>query len=244
MTCAGGDLEETTNPALPDSAHLVASESGSWHARPVLLTHEQGDIRLTHSVAGLILAAGGGRRLGGLAKALLPHEGEFLVDRAVRVARLAGCDPVVVVLGYAAETVLDQTALDGCVVAVNQDWETGLGSSLRTGLAAVPPESECSAAAVLLVDQPFIGADALHAVLDAHQQGADIAAATYQGRRGHPVLFATRYWAEISASAVGDQGARAFLTAHESHIVTVPCDAFGSLDDIDTPADVAKLRTR
>ena len=191
-------------------------------------------------VAGVILAAGGGRRLGGVAKALLPHDGGLLVERAVRAVRQGGCAEVVVVLGFDAETVRRQADLDGSVVAVNPDWESGLGSSLRAGLAAVP--TGCEAAVVLLVDQPFIGSGAVRAVLDAHQQGADIVTGAYAGDRGHPVLFAARHWPEIAESAVGDQGARSFLKAHAAETVTVSCDGLGALDDIDTPADLSKLR--
>jgi len=176
---------------------------------------------------------------GGVAKALLPYDGDHLVERAVRAARLGGCDEVVVVLGFDAERVQLQADLDGSVVAVNPDWESGMGSSLRIGLAAVP--ARCQAAVVLLVDQPFVSAEAVRAVIDEHRQGADIVTAAYHGRRGHPVLFAARHWPEIAASAVGDQGARSFLAAHGAETAAVACDGLGSLDDVDTPADLADL---
>jgi CTP:molybdopterin cytidylyltransferase MocA len=186
-------------------------------------------------VAALILAAGGGRRLGGQAKALLAHDGELLVERAVRIAREGGCHRVVVVLGAEAAEVQRQADLTGCLVAVNPEWETGMGSSLRAGLAAAAPHS-CRAAVILLVDQPFVTPNAVRAVIDS---GADVAAATYQGRRGHPVLIAAQHWPEVSARAVGDRGARDFLAQHG--VVPVPCA--GSLADIDFPEDLKLLST-
>jgi CTP:molybdopterin cytidylyltransferase MocA len=190
-------------------------------------------------VAGLILAAGGGRRLGGVAKALLPFRGGLLVERAVEAARQGGCDPVIVVLGAEAESVRTRADLEGCLVAVNLDWASGMGSSLVAGLAEVP--GDCSAVAVLLVDQPFVSAQAVADVLDAHRAGAAIASATYQGRRSHPVLFAVEHFAEVCATASGDQGAREFLKIHEAEIVAVPCDAHGDPADIDSPDDLALL---
>lgn len=190
---------------------------------------------MTSNLAGLILAAGGGRRLGGVAKALLEFEGEHLVERAVRTAREGGCAEAVVVLGAQAEDVLRAADLRDCRVEVNPDWESGMGSSLRAGLAAVP--DDCSAVAILLVDQPFVTADAVRAVRDAHTAGADIAVAGYAGRRAHPVLIAARHWPAVAESALGDRGARDFLAAHEA--VVVPCD--GSPADIDLPADLRLL---
>jgi CTP:molybdopterin cytidylyltransferase MocA len=183
-------------------------------------------------VAAVILAAGGGRRLGGQPKALLVHDRELLVERAVRTARAGGCGPAVVVLGAAAAEVQQQADLSDCVIAVNQEWETGMGSSLRAGLAEVPPW--CKAAVILLVDQPFVTSEAVRAVIDS---GAEVAAATYQGRRGHPVLIAARHWPEVTASAVGDRGARDFLARHG--VVSVPCDGYDT--DIDVPEDLKLL---
>jgi nicotine blue oxidoreductase len=88
-------------------------------------------------VAGLLLAAGGGRRLGGRPKALLTYEGRPLVEHAVRVLRAGGCGPVHVVLGAAASEVRERADLSGCVLVDNPHWEEGMGSSLRVGLASL-----------------------------------------------------------------------------------------------------------
>ncbi|MFE7116923.1 NTP transferase domain-containing protein [Streptomyces sp. NPDC057654] len=195
------------------------------------------------SVAGLLLAAGGGRRLGGRPKALLEQRGTPLVERAARELLAGGCAPVRVVLGAAAERVrarTDLAALTGHEPLVNPDWAQGMGSSLRVGLRALE-DSGASAVLVMLVDQPGMGAAAVARVLAAHRAGADLAAASYDGRRGHPVLFGAERWAEVAASATGDRGARAYLRAHAEEITLVECADVAAPDDIDTPEDLTLL---
>ncbi|MDI2131534.1 nucleotidyltransferase family protein [Yinghuangia seranimata] len=191
-------------------------------------------------VAGLLLAAGGGSRLGGRPKALLPYRGRPLVEHAVRVLRDGGCDDVTVVLGASAEQVRATADLSGFRVVDNPDWATGMGSSLRAGLAALP--ADCDAAVVTLVDMPGVGAPAVARLIAAHVgDGADLAAATYDGKRSHPVLFAARWWPEIDASAQGDAGARVFLAAHSEQLRLVECGDVAEAYDIDTPEDLKRL---
>ncbi len=181
-------------------------------------------------VAGLVLAAGAGRRFGG-PKALVELDGERLVDRAARVLAAGGADPVVVVLGAA---VVDVPGADA--VVVNPDWASGMGSSLRAGLAA-PALAGCTAVVVVLVDTPGIRATAVRRLVDAHAGGADLAVATYGAERGHPVLLGREHWAGALAAAVGDRGARDYLAAHADEVVEVACD--GDARDADTPAELA-----
>ncbi|RFU38516.1 nucleotidyltransferase family protein [Actinomadura logoneensis] len=180
--------------------------------------------------AGLLLAAGGGSRLG-RPKALLELDGERLVDRGVRTLHDGGCAPVVVVAGAVTVEVI------GAVVVPNPDWATGMGSSLRAGLAALPPE--CPAAVIALVDQPRVTSAAVARLLAAYEDGARVAVATYGGRPRNPVLVAREHFAAVAASAVGDVGARPFLRANPGLVTAVPCDDVASPDDIDTPADLA-----
>ncbi len=177
-----------------------------------------------------MLAAGEGRRFGG-PKALAELDGERLVDRAVRILSLGGADPVLVVLGAA---VVDVAGADAVIVA--EDWAQGMGSSLRAGLAA-PQLAGCSAVIVQLVDQPGIRATAVRLLVAAHDEGADLAVATYAGERGHPVLLGRDRWTDIAAGAVGDQGARSYLAAHADEVLEVPCD--GDAKDADTPGELA-----
>ncbi|MGC5341481.1 nucleotidyltransferase family protein [Streptomyces sp. DT24] len=188
----------------------------------------------------MLLAAGGGRRLGGRPKALLEHRGRPLVEHAVRALREGGCGPVLVVLGAAADAVRERADLPGCEVTVNPGWAEGMGSSLRAGLAALAG-SGADAALVVLVDQPGIGARAVERVRSAYRSRASLAAAAYEGARGHPVLFGAGRWPDIAAGAVGDRGAREYLRAHRDALTLVECSDVAEAYDIDTPADLARL---
>ncbi|MFD4026211.1 NTP transferase domain-containing protein [Streptomyces sp. NPDC058576] len=191
-------------------------------------------------VAGVLLAAGGGRRLGGRPKALLRHRGRPLVEHALRSLRNGGCGPLHVVLGAAADEVRARADLTGCAVAVNPGWEEGMGSSLRLGLAALSA-TDADAALVLLVDQPGIGAEAVARVRLAYRSRLSLAAASYGGERGHPVLFGADRWTDIAAGAVGDQGARAYLREHRDAITLVECSDVAEAYDIDTSQDLRHL---
>ncbi|MEV2250791.1 nucleotidyltransferase family protein [Streptomyces sp. NPDC050147] len=193
-------------------------------------------------IAGLLLAAGGGRRLGGRPKALLGHQGRPLVEHAVRVLREGGCTRVHVVLGADADAVREKASLPGCVLIDNPDWQEGMGSSLRAGLASLRDAGDgTDAALVSLVDQPGIGPAAVARVHAAFSSPATLAAAAYDGERGHPVLFGADHWAGIAASAVGDRGARAYLKEHAGEIALVECGDVAQAYDIDTPADLIHL---
>lgn len=190
-------------------------------------------------VAGLVLAAGGGSRYGS-PKALVRLRGRLLVERAADLLAAGGCDPVVVVLGAAADQVLAAARLPrtGVRTVVNRDWPTGMGSSLRVGLAAVPAEAE--AVVVTLVDTPGLGPESVRRLVAAG--GPDGAAqATYGGRRGHPVLLGRTVIAEVAAAATGDRGAGPWLAAHPERVRLVPCDGTGDPRDVDVPDDLAAV---
>jgi nicotine blue oxidoreductase len=191
-------------------------------------------------VAGLVLAAGVGRRLGGRAKALLAHRGRPLVERVVSVLHAAGCTRVHVVLGARADDVRRQARLEGCVLVDNPEWEQGMGSSLRAGLDSLS-RTGARAALICLVDQPGIGPKAVARVLAAYEDEHSLVSAAYDGVRGHPVLFGAAHWPGIAATATGDRGARAYLKAHEDGIRLVECADVAEPYDIDTVADLSHL---
>jgi CTP:molybdopterin cytidylyltransferase MocA len=182
------------------------------------------------TVAGLVLAAGAGRRFGG-PKAVVELDGERLVDRAVRIVRDGGCEPVVVVTGAAHLEVLDALVVD------NPQWTTGMGSSLRSGLAALP--EQVTAAVIVLVDTPWLGSEAVRRLVRSHHTGAQLAVATYSGERGHPVLLARPHWVGAGIAATGDTGARGYLASRPDDVVEVDCTGTGDPRDVDDPADLA-----
>jgi CTP:molybdopterin cytidylyltransferase MocA len=183
------------------------------------------------AVAAVVLAAGGGRRYG-MPKALVEYEGSLLVERAVRTAR-AACDPVLVVLGAQAVDVWRRADLDGATVLANQDWETGMASSLRTGLEGLRGwPAQVDAALLLLVDMPGMTSDALRKVAE-HAAPDALATATYDGVRGHPVLIGRNHWAGVIETATGDEGARHYLALHD--VVEVDCTGLADPTDLDVP---------
>jgi nicotine blue oxidoreductase len=191
------------------------------------------------ALAGLVLAAGGGSRLG-QPKALLRVSGELLVERACRVLAEGGCGPLVVVLGAAAAEVLETARLPaGAVVVHNPDWPTGMASSLRAGLAAL--SADVGAVVVGLVDQPLVRPEAVRRLAAAWRAGAVAAVATYDGEPRNPVLLSRPVLAEVAATATGDRGARAWLRRHPDLARPVPCDDAGDPVDIDTPGDLAAV---
>lgn len=190
-------------------------------------------------IAGLVLAAGAGRRFG-RPKALVAFEGEPLVARAVAMLCAAGCSPVVVVLGAGADEV--RATVDLPQTVVNPGWAQGMGSSLRCGLAALP--ADAPAVVIALADQPLVGSESVTRLTAAWREGAVAAVATYGGRPRNPVLLARPVWPDVCADLTGDTGAGPWLRAHPEMVTLVACDDTGSAYDIDTPEDLLALHTR
>ena len=154
---------------------------------------------------GIILAAGSGSRMGS-PKATIQIDGERLVDRAVAIFHDAGIKDVYVVLGAW------QGYIPGAEIVINPDWQTGMGSSLRVGIDAILKNPEYSAAIISLVDLPGMTAAAIREIADSSRE---IVMGSFEGKSGHPVKFARKYWKEIMESATGDFGARNFLKGRD-----------------------------
>ena len=202
------------------------------------------------TVAGVLLAAGEGSRFG-RPKALVELNGQTLAERGVQMLRAGGADPILVVTGAAP---LD---LPGTHTVYNPEWRTGMGSSLCAALRALgsPPEpgraaepgqaprlpAGAGAVVVALADQPLVGAEAVARLIAAYRHGASVAVAAYDGQPRNPVLLAREHWPEVFATATGDAGARSFLRSHADLVTLVECGDTGRPDDIDTPADLARI---
>jgi len=174
-------------------------------------------------VQGLLLAAGAGRRMG-MPKALV---GDWL-DSSVAVLRDGGCSGVTVVLGASAGEASSRVP-GGTDVVVADDWDTGMGASLRAGLAALGPDVD--AALVLLVDLPDLSAAVVERVLAGDGGASALRRASYDGKPGHPVLIGRDHWAGVVDSAHGDRGARDYLAAHEHELVE--CGDLATGEDVD-----------
>lgn len=194
--------------------------------------------------AGLLLAAGAGRRLGRGPKALLPHRGRTLVEHVAEAMLLGGCADVTVVCGAGAPDVAAALATRaGARCVENPRWPAGMGTSLRSGLEAIGPGVDVL---VMPVDRPGTGAPEIERVIGAHRPGGFTAAAhrDRDGRlqRGHPVLLDARWTGEAAAAAHDDVGARDVLTARRNLLRVVDCSDLDDGADIDEPHDLARLR--
>jgi CTP:molybdopterin cytidylyltransferase MocA len=191
------------------------------------------------TVAGLLLAAGEGRRMGTPKALLRDSHGVPFVDRAVGVLLDGGCATVTVVLGAAAPEVrllLDQagwTDDDAFSVVVADDWASGMAASLRAGLAAL---DAADAALVSLVDLPDVTAEVVTRVLACATGPESLARASYAGRPGHPVLLGRSHWPGVTDLARGDRGARDYLVGHD--VLDVECGDLATGRDVDHPADL------
>jgi CTP:molybdopterin cytidylyltransferase MocA len=178
--------------------------------------------------AGLVLAAGAGRRYG-MPKALVRHGDRLLVQHAAETLRAAGCEQRIVVLGAAADEVL-AAAPDLPETVVNPDWATGMASSLKAGLAALSG-TPATAAVILLVDMPGVTAEAVRRILG-HATPDALVMGGYGDRRGHPVLLGRDHWGGVARTATGDRGARDYLRRHDVRVV--PVGDVADDHDIDT----------
>lgn len=194
------------------------------------------------AVAGLVLAAGAGRRMGGPKALLHDHQGVPWVRTRAQTLLDAGCTPVHVAVG--AEAVMVRDTLPPRVGAVVvSDWHEGVGASLGAGLrsfASIGPELQ--AVMVVVVDTPGLSVVAIRAVLDAVVEAAGgqplhdaLAQATYDGVPGHPVLIGRNHWIGVIDSAVGDQGARLYLSSRRVRRIEIGDIADGT--DVDTMED-------
>jgi CTP:molybdopterin cytidylyltransferase MocA len=193
-------------------------------------------------VAALILAAGGGSRLG-RPKAEVVVGGRRLVDLAIESCVRAGLNPVVVVLGAAWLVPMPLADRAGgetpeVWLVENTEWSTGMASSLRAGLAALEADAGIDAVVVTLVDTLSVGEEHLGRVGAALRDGATAAVATYRGEARTPVGLIREAWAEVALTVVGDEGARGWLRAHPEMVTEVECADLGPWIDIDTTEDL------
>ena len=184
------------------------------------------------TTAGVVLAAGAGRRMG-RPKALVDGWLHHAIDN------LAECEQVIVVLGAQADRARALVADRNVLVVVAQDWNTGMGASLRAGLHALPEAlPEATRCLVTLVDLPDVGVDVMQRVLAQPDTTDVLARASYDAVPGHPVLLGRDHWAGVIAAATGDRGARDYLRAHPP--VLVECGDLATGRDVDRPVGTAE----
>mgnify|MGYP002633013645 CR=1 FL=1 len=188
--------------------------------------------------AAVILAAGRSQRFGDENKMLHLIDGQPMIRHTVNAVLAAGLGDVVVVTGHEADAV--ERALQGLPIRCVRNatpW-AGMGTSLATGANAVTGTAQ--AMFIVLGDMPRLKTNTLLNLLAAldSERGHDIIVPVHDGRRGHPVLFAKRYFTRLCALS-GDTGAREILNNHPERVDAVTVDDPGTLLDIDTPGDAA-----
>ena len=202
----------------------------------------------------LVLAAGGGTRLGG-GKLLLPWKGRpLLVHTLQKALNLPQMLSVTVVLGHQAIKVqdcLEANLVNYFLIRVvhNPDWEKGLSSSLQCGLGSLLNSSEATRLGSILVmlgDQPLVREQTLVQLCQSHNAACAVNpkhAATipvYQGKRGNPVVLSCLIFPCLFKLS-GDIGARALLDAYKKDVLFLPVDDQGVILDVDSPEDYAAL---
>ena len=186
------------------------------------------------SVAAIVLAAGRSTRMGGPNKLLETISGKPLVRIAAEQALSSRASPVVVVSGHERARIEAALASLDVRLVHNPDYAQGLSTSVKAGLAALPPESE--AAIVCLGDMPQVTSaliDRLIAAFDP-ERNALVVLPTFSGKRGNPVLWSRRFFPELIALE-GDVGARHLIGAYPEVVTEVPVENAAAMVDIDTP---------
>jgi molybdenum cofactor cytidylyltransferase len=191
-------------------------------------------------IAAVVLAAGRSTRMGGPNKLLTLWRGKPLVRTTVENVLASRASPVVVVTGHEAEAVRGALAGLPVTFAHNADFAEGLSTSVGAGIAAVPADAD--AAVICLGDMPGVDAALIDALLAAFdpERGALAVVPTVEGRRGNPVLWARRFFAELR-HLTGDSGARQILAANRDAVVEVAVAGRAAAIDVDTAEDLASL---
>lgn len=188
-----------------------------------------------HDRTAIVLAAGGSTRFGS-PKQLHLYNGESLIQRAVKAAADAGADPVIVVLGAEANTIRKSIDDSRAQIVVNENWSTGLASSLATGMNAV--DATCDGILVTLADQPLVDATALGMLIAAFDSGHRIVASSYGGTIGVPAMFGMEFRDALSRLS-GDAGAGLWIRERLREATIVQLDQ--AAHDVDTPSDALRL---
>jgi molybdenum cofactor cytidylyltransferase len=182
-------------------------------------------------VAGIVLGAGGSRRLG-RPKQLLPYGEGTLLDHTVNTARACDFDQLIVPIGGASDDVRERVDLSGADVVVNYAFGEGCSSSIAAALDTV--DDRCEVLVLMLGDQPGVTPATVRALLD-NRAGAPLAVCRYEDGRGHPFAFDRSVFGDL-ADLHGDKGVWKLLDQRADDVVEVPIVGKVPLD-VDTPED-------
>jgi len=189
-------------------------------------------------IAGVILAAGASRRLG-RPKQLLPLGGRPLLSLTLAAARQTRLDPLLIILGHAAEEIRRQVDLTGLTVIENPSYSEGLSTSVRLAVQHLPDHIE--AVVFLLGDQPCLEPAIVNRLLETFcRERSAIVQPCYAEGPGHPVLLSRALFPELERLS-GDTGARPVLQRHATEVHLVDVREFHRPNDLDTWEDYERL---
>lgn len=195
-------------------------------------------------IAGIVLAAGRGERIG-QPKAWLrtDREGQCFLGRACDLLAAAGASPIVCVIAHGGEDRVRQAAPEA-VVVVNQNPEAGQLSSLQLGLRAAADFAP-EAAVVLPVDVPLVTAATVRALLDRWRESRPpvVRPVSRDGRHGHPVVFSSVLFDQLSA-ADPSTGAKPIVRAYVTAAGDLLIEDEGAFFDVDTVDDYVRAFNR
>jgi len=189
-------------------------------------------------LSAILLAAGESKRMG-KPKQLMPLGSSTILEQAIDNLLNSAVDEVIVVLGYKAEEITKTIAAKPVKIIVNPNYRQGMSTSIIAGLILV--DSQAQAVMLALGDQPLVDSQTINQLIDEfynHDKG--IAIPTYQGKRGHPIIFAIKYKPEL-LELEGDIGGRQIIQCHPDDILEVAVDSKSVIADIDTRADYHSL---
>jgi molybdenum cofactor cytidylyltransferase len=192
-------------------------------------------------LAAVILSGGASRRMGS-PKALLPYQGRPFLEHLLDVAKHPSIGVRRVVLGPDADAISSQVLLKPDEIVINKHWERGQLSSLQLAIHSLPPGTD----GFLLcpVDHPLISDSLVAELIDSFEKNhAPIVVPSYQGRRGHPVIFAARLYEEL-LNAPEETGARAVVWAHKNEICEVSTTEEGCVLNLNDPEAFSKISNR
>ncbi len=192
-------------------------------------------------ISGILLAAGESRRMQGAFKPLLKWGRRTVIGECIYQLRSSQLADIFVVLGHRADEIRSGLAGTGVQYAINEDYRQGMLSSIKTGLAALGPNTD--AFLLALVDQPMVKSGLIDKLIEAYGSGdKGIVVPTYQGRLGHPVIISVSYLDEImQLDDQAEGGMRGFINAHRDDWLEVPVDTPSVIEDIDLPEDYERL---
>jgi len=192
-------------------------------------------------LAAVILSGGASRRMG-TPKALLPYQGGTFLEHLLKVTDHPRIGWRRVVLGADAQEIAEGVKVPADEVVINENWEAGQLSSIQCGLRSLPGGTD--GLLFCLIDHPLISRELVGALVERfYLSGKSIVLPVYKGRRGHPVIFASRLYEEL-LSAPLETGARAVVWAHGEEVCEMETSEEGCVLNLNDPDALAKARKR